>query len=341
MPSPRKRPVPRLIAVAGGKGGVGKSTVAANLAVALARVGQRVTLVDADLGAANLHTMLGLVNPAMGIAEFLDQRTDSLDAVRVQILLPTLFIVAGTSRPGAANLAKAQKLRLLNALARVDADVVVIDVGAGSSYNVVDLVSAADHKFLVMTPQLPSLHNAYALLKGCVHRVARRLALDDIQQSLVDAALGNETKARTITQLLAVLRPLDASFAARISDTLLHFGVAIIANQIEHAADAGALTRMSPLIYDHLMTPAPVIATIKRSATLAGGLRAGAGVLANNDESAAAFRKLAQAILQIDLNQLRGLERVTTQSTQPLWVQRDAMIDEEAAQDGEPAAHHK
>jgi flagellar biosynthesis protein FlhG len=340
----RKRPVPRIVAVAGGKGGVGKSTIAANLALALARQGQRVTLLDADLGAANLHTMLGLVNPTAGLADFLDQRVDTLDELRVQVIVPTLSLVSGTSRPGAANLSKAHKLRLLDAIARLDADCVVVDVGAGASFNVVDLVAAADHKLLVMTPQLPSLHNAYALLKGCVHRVSRRLALDDVQQSLVDAALGNEVKARTIAQLLGVLRPLDAGLAARIAETLLHFGVAIVANQIEHASDAGALSRMSPLIYDHLMTPAPMIATIKRSPALAGGLRAGAGTVAGSgDDVTVAFRKLAQALLQIDLNQLRGLDRVLAQTTQPLWVRRDAAIngDEPGSPLVEPVARHE
>jgi flagellar biosynthesis protein FlhG len=324
----RKRPVPRIIAIGGGKGGVGKSTIAANLALALARLGQRVTLVDADLGAANLHTMLGLVNPGMGLADFLDQRVDTLDELKCQLIVPTLTLVPGTSRPGAANLSKARKLRLLNAIARLDADCVVLDIGAGASYAVVDFMSASDHKLLVMTPQLPSLHNAYALLKACVHRVVQRLALDEIQQGLIDAALGHETRARTIAQLLAVLAPLDAALARRITDTLLHFGVGIIANQVASAADAGALSRMSPLIYDHLKTHAPMLITVPRAAALAGGLRAGAGTLAGADDNGAVFRKLAQMLLHIDLGQLRGAERTAAQTTQPLWLQRDALTSD-------------
>jgi flagellar biosynthesis protein FlhG len=322
-----KPPVPRIIAVAGGKGGVGKSTIAANLAVALARLGHRVTLVDADLGAANLHTMLGVLNPTTGLGDFLDRRVDTLDALKTPVVVPTLSLVSGTSRPGAANLVKRDKLRLLDAIAHLDADCAVIDVGAGSSFNVVDVVAAADHKLLVLTPQLPSLHNAYALLKACVHRVVRRLALDDIEQRLIDAALGHDTRARTIAQLLDVLRPLDAALAVRIADTLARFGVAIVGNQVETAGDAGALSRMSPLIHDHLALHAPLIAAIRRSPALAGGLRAGTGNLAGSDDSAA-FRKLAQTLLRTDLAELRGIERTTAQHTQPLWVQRDAVAAE-------------
>jgi MinD-like ATPase involved in chromosome partitioning or flagellar assembly len=235
--------------------------------------------------------------------------------------------VSGTSRPGAANLGKRDKLRLLSGIARLDTDCVVLDVGAGSSYNVVDFVAAADHKLLVLTPHLPSLHNAYALIKACVHRVVRRLAIDDVEQGLVDSALGHDTKARTIVQLLAVLRPLDAVLTDRITDTLARFGVGIVANQVETPSDAAALARMSPLIHDHLQIHAPLIATIRRSPSLAGSLRAGAGTFAT-DEGATAFRKLASALLATGLDQLRGAERIAAQHTQPLWVQRDRLSPE-------------
>jgi len=320
---PRKREVPRIIAVAGGKGGVGKSTIAVNLALALGRLGHRVTLVDADLGAANLHTMLGLLNPSAGLADFLDHKVDTLDALKVRVLLPTLHLVPGTSRPGAANLGKPDKLRMLDAIAALDADCVIVDVGAGAAFNVVDFVVAADHKLFVLTPQLPSLHNGYALLKACVHRVVHRLAIGEVEQNLVDSALGHETKARTITQLLEVIRPIDPALANRIAEALLHFGVAIVANQVESAADAAALSRMSPLIHDHLMTYAPMVATIQRSSTLSGSLRAGVGTLAGADDNGAVFRKLAQAILHVDLAQLRGDERPAGHYTQPLWIQRE------------------
>ncbi len=319
----QRRQAPRSIAVAGGKGGVGKSTIAANLGLALARLGHRVTLVDADLGAANLHTMLGVTNPSSGLADFLDHRVETLDALKMRVGVPTLTLVPGTSRPGAANLTGTEKLRLLDAIARLDADCVIIDVGAGASFNVIDLVAAADHKLLVLTPQLPSLHNAYALLKACVHRVVHRLALDDVEQGLVDSALGHEAKSRTITQLLAVLRPLDEGLADRITGTLTHFGVAIVANQVETTAEAAALARMSPLILDHLLLHAPVLATVRRTAALAGGLRAGAGTLSLDDEGGV-FRKLAQEILRIELSQLRGPERTAAQTTQPLWLRREA-----------------
>ncbi len=315
---------PRVVAIAGGKGGVGKSTIAANVASAIGRLGHRVALVDADLGAANLHTMLGALHPTTSIADFLDHRAESLDEVMTSVS-PTVNLVAGTSRPGSANLTSQARLRLIRAIARLEADCVVVDVGAGTAFGVVDMVVAADVKLMCVTPNLTSLHNAYALLKACVHRICRRLATDEMQQSLVDAALGQEQKARTISQLLAVLRPLDPAFADRIADTLQRFGGMMVANQLETDRDRASIERMSPLIYDHLLVHAPLIAGIKRTAALAGGLRAGAGTLAaKGDDATASFRTLARAIMDADLPRLRGEARSSTsRGTVPIWVQRD------------------
>jgi hypothetical protein len=130
-----------------------------------------------------------------------------------------------------------------------------------------------------------------------------------------------------------VLQPLDALLADRIATTLSRFGVGIIANQVETGAEGAALARMSPLIQDHLATPAPVIATIRRSPALGGGLRAGAGTLAGADDTGSTFRKLAMRLLHTDLAVLRGAERTATQATLPLWIEREV-----AASDAEPVA---
>ena len=319
------RKVPRIVAVCGGKGGVGKSTVAANLALAMGRLGHRVVIVDADLGAANLHTMLGIVHPSRGLAEFLDHRVDSLDDLRMAgVGTPTLSLVPGTSRPGSADLEHGEMLRLVRGINRLDTDVVVVDVGAGSSYNVVDLVAAADIKLIVMTPNLTALHNAYAMLKACVHRVVRKLCADETEQQLVDSALAHESKSRTILQLLDVLRPLDSGDVAdRIADTLGRFGVGLIGNQVSNHQDASVLDRIGSMIQDHLMIQAPLLAAIGRSAALAGGLRVGSGTLVDrSDASYPAFRRLAAAVLEVDLDRLRGTPRTPT-GTMPLWVARE------------------
>lgn len=325
-----RRNRPRVVAISGGKGGVGKSTVAVNLATALARSGQRTVIVDADLGAANLHTMFGLIKPATSLSSLLDGDSDSLDGARIAIN-PALSLVPGTSRPGAANLTSATRLRLLRALLRLEADCVIVDIGAGTNFTVVDLVNVADLKLFVVTPQLPSIHNAYALLKACVHRIARKLASNDVEQGLIDAALGNDHKARTIKDLLGVLRGFDPTLSDRIEDVLDRFGAGLICNQITTPAEAAALGRMPTMIHDHLRVDTPVVATIRRSPALAGGLKAGANVVDSAGDTAAAFRSLAQQVMSCDVERLRGRTR-EPRMTMPLWTRRvgDTLVDQPA-----------
>jgi flagellar biosynthesis protein FlhG len=314
---------PRIVAIAGGKGGVGKSTIAANLALAIGRLGQRVIVVDADFGAANLHTMFNVLRPTSTLADFIDHRTDELEPLLVRVA-PTVELVAGTSRPGAANLDALEKLRLLRALHRVPCDCIVLDVGAGTSYTVVDLVAASDLKLFVVTPQLPSLHNAYALLKACVHRVVRKLSPDETHQALIDSALAHESKARSIAQLLAVLRPLDDGLAERTIGALRRFGAGLVGNLVATETDASALGRFGTLIHDQLRVHAPVMATVPRAPALAGGLRAGEGTIAaRSDASYSAFARLALSIIDADLTRLRGEAHVAKAGTMPLWIQRE------------------
>jgi flagellar biosynthesis protein FlhG len=318
-----KRKAPRIIAIGGGKGGVGKTTVSSNLALAIGRAGHRVAIIDADLGAANLHTALGVTRPAHNLGDFIDGTVDGLESTLTQVS-PTVQLAAGTSRPGSANLGAAQKLRLLRAIGKLETEVVIIDVGAGTSFTVVDLFAAADHKLLVVCPQLTSLHNAYALLKAVVHRVVRKHANEETHKDLIDAALAHESKAISIPQLLGVIRPMDHSVADAIVDTLTRFGVSLVGNMLSTTQEADALRRMTPMIHDRLLVHAPMIASIKRSQSLAGSLTAGVGTIATkaHDEAAIAFRQLADSILSTDLAQLRGEARTTQQKTMPLWIQR-------------------
>ena len=154
---------------------MGKSVIAANLAVYFARAGASTILVDADLGAANLHTLFDLRRSGRTLNELFTHEIDSLEDAAVEVGVPNLRLIAGSSATaGAANLNHAQKLRLIRQVQALRADVVIIDVGAGISFNVIDLFNAADLRLLVITPQLTSVQNAYGFLKAAVFRIARR-----------------------------------------------------------------------------------------------------------------------------------------------------------------------
>jgi len=168
----------RLLPIASGKGGVGKSAIAANLGLALTQEGgsgRVVVLVDLDLGGSNLHTFLGVRNKNPGLGALVWKRERSLSDLLVETGFERLWLIPGDGLlPGTANLEWSVKKRILKGLAALPADFVILDLGAGSTYNVVDFFLAASEGLVVIRPEITSVLNAYAFLKTVAFRVLSR-----------------------------------------------------------------------------------------------------------------------------------------------------------------------
>ncbi len=164
-PPAEARKSARVIAVASGKGGVGKTNIAANAAIRLAQLGRRVVLVDADLGTANVDVIMNVSAP-FGLSHVL-RRERTLEEIAVP-LGPRLRLLAGVSGlVGAADLSAVGREELIAAFSRLceGCEYLVIDCGAGISSNVVGFACAADEVLLVTTPEPTAMTDAYALLK--------------------------------------------------------------------------------------------------------------------------------------------------------------------------------
>ncbi|OQX20180.1 MAG: flagellar synthesis regulator FleN [Desulfobulbaceae bacterium A2] len=155
----------RVFAITSGKGGVGKTAVTANLAVALAQLGKRVLILDADLGLANIDVMLGLA-PHYNLNHFFIGE-QSLEAILVEGPAGIKILPAGSGVQTFTRLDSQQKLRLLEALDAMhnDFDVVLIDTEAGISENVTYFNTAAQDIIVVTTPEPTAITDAYALMK--------------------------------------------------------------------------------------------------------------------------------------------------------------------------------
>lgn len=296
----------RVVSVGGGKGGVGKSVVAANLAVALAQDGARVVLVDADLGQANQHTLFGLARPGPGLEAFLQGEIARLDGAAVEVGVAGLLLVPGSSGVvGAANPASARKLRLIRHLRALRADVVVVDVGAGVAFNVLDVFDAADLRLVVMSPQLTSAQNAYAFLKGAVFRELRRIAALSGRQALIDAAQEGAEPTASTPQLLARLAFEAPELAAALQAGLSGFGARLLGNQIYEPREANVLYAISRMARDFLGVEAPVLGALRANRRVHESVNAGRPYLLHpgveGDECAAVLRALARAVLDAPL----------------------------------------
>jgi flagellar biosynthesis protein FlhG len=252
----------RILSVGGGKGGVGKSVIAANLAVYVARSGAKTILVDADLGAANLHTLFDLRRAGRTLNELFTREIESLEEAAVEVGVPNLRLIAGSSATaGAANLNHAQKLKLVRQLQGLDADVVIIDVGAGISFNVVDLFNAADFRLLVITPQLTSVQNAYGFLKAAVFRVARQIA----SRSGWDSAFQSAGETQKLPEIIDSIRAQDREVGDALDQMLATFGAQVIGNQVFDINQRNTFYALSRMVHDFLGTPLPLLGALRAS----------------------------------------------------------------------------
>jgi flagellar biosynthesis protein FlhG len=164
-----------IVPVASGKGGVGKTVLSANLGVALARAGKTVVLVDLDLGASNLHTVLGVKNRHPGVGNLIYKQEESLDSLLIETEERRLFLIPGDSLlPGTANLPYFRKQAIVKALTSLVADYVILDLGSGTAYNTVDFYLISSGGIVVTTPETTAILNAYSFIKTSIYRLLYR-----------------------------------------------------------------------------------------------------------------------------------------------------------------------
>lgn len=183
--------VSRVITVTSGKGGVGKSSISVNLAIALSRLGNKVIIFDADFGLANVEVMLG-IRPVYNLADLMF-RGKSLSDIITMGPENIGFISGGSGIQELTNLTRDQIIYLIQKLVELDekADIIIIDTGAGISDSVMEFIAASTEVLLVATPEPTSLTDAYALLKALNRRT------DNPAQNMVIKMVANRVESYT------------------------------------------------------------------------------------------------------------------------------------------------
>jgi flagellar biosynthesis protein FlhG len=201
--------VPQIWAIGGGKGGVGKSTVSVLLAYWLARTGKNTVLMDVDLGGANLHTLMGIKSPPRTLNDYVTRRYDSLEEICIDTEIENLRLICGAGDVlSLANPHVSQKAKIIQNISKLNAQYVILDLGAGTSFNVLDFFLIAHRKIIILTPQPIAIQNAYAFVRNSVYRRLSRLSSQQpYLQALIKTAMdtNNELKVRTIRDLYQVI----------------------------------------------------------------------------------------------------------------------------------------
>lgn len=292
----------KVIAIVGPKGGVGKSTISANLAIALAGMGKKVIGVDLDLGGANLHILMGIKNLKDTLDDFILKKVKTLEEVILETGTEGLRLICGGSNiPDIANMPFQQKMKLINHVKKLESDIVLLDLAAGSSFNVVDFLMIADQSLLVTSPEMPSLLKAYTFIKSCVFR----MLTFHFKEAGVHEALELLEKAKdpeanphlkTVDNIMDEACKINPDSVAAAKEVLAGFKPNILINMVQSAGDTKvgdvvqAMLRQYLGIHTSIVTPLPADIMVKKAVMQNKPLL----FVAPESEFAMAIRKLAQ-----------------------------------------------
>jgi flagellar biosynthesis protein FlhG len=250
-----KVPATAIWPIAGGKGGTGKSTLTANLGVGLALLGYKVILVDGDLGGADLHLFFNQISPPRSLGSFLTSETRSLR----EILLPTptenlKLICGGNELVGAANLSFLAKERLIRHIQGLDADYVLVDLGAGSSYNTLDFFALSNQGVVVCTPEPQARVDAYGFIKNTVYRKFRRrfTKSEEIKEVINQFARQAGRRTGRIGALVEMIGEVDPQAGRDAENLLAAFRPRLLLNRVRRRRHLEEVTRFLDLVREYL-----------------------------------------------------------------------------------------
>jgi flagellar biosynthesis protein FlhG len=200
-----------------------------------------VVLVDLDLGGANLHTCLGLEATERTLTDLFSPDVKNLADLVSPTNIPNLSLISGAQDSmNVANLPHAQKQKLLNRLKQLPADYIILDLGAGTSYNTLDFFLAADVGILVVLPEPTSIENAYRFIKSSFYRKLKNIEYMYDARNFVDSTMNrkNELGIRTPADLLRALEEQYPEVGSKVRTAINKFDIKLVVNQARTETDA-------------------------------------------------------------------------------------------------------
>ncbi len=232
---------PHIWAVASGKGGVGKSFISSSLGLALSRQDKRVVLVDLDLGGANLHTCLGMANPKLTLSDFISSKKRHINEFIEPMHEAKLGLISGAGDGlEIANLKHFQKQKIIRNLSLIHADYVILDLGAGTSFNTLDFFIQAERGIISVVPDPTSIENTYRFLKCALTRRLRESPKQTrkLMAHVLSVRQDEDRKIRTLASFMKAMQQLHPEHGRLLQGELERQKLHLIVNQVLEPADA-------------------------------------------------------------------------------------------------------
>ena len=301
-----------VIAVGGGKGGIGKTLLTANLGMCLAKSGLKVVLIDADLGGSNLHTCLGIEFPDVSLSDFVSRRVQKIEEVIVETGVAGLGLISGAQDfLGSANIKYAQKMRMLRQVCRINTDVVLMDLGGGTSYNVLDFFLVSDLGIVMMVPEPTSLENSYRFIKSAFYRMLRQREKSPPYRRVIDDAMENrnELGIRTPYDLIRAVAKMDPERGDIYQAWMQGFRPLLVINQVRSREDEELGTAVRAACRKYFGIDLDYLGHIAYEDSVWRAVRSRSAFIQDNPDStiASSFWNITRAVM-VRLKEVKGFE---------------------------------
>ena len=324
----------KIWAVGGGKGGVGKSVVTLLLGASLARLGRKVIMIDADLGGSNLHTLTGTRYPEYTLADFISRKVETIEQLLVETPVENLKLICGADDIlGMANPKSAQKARLFNHLKKLEADMILLDLGAGSSFATIDFFLYAPNKIVVVTPQITSIQNAYGFIKTSLYRnLAQTFSKNPEALDLIKRAsysMQGETIDST-ARLYEALRPLGLECQETLLACLRSLNIKLLVNMVRESREKNVSHIVRSVAKNYLGLNIESFGTVQYDNVLNASINKMAGFLVNGGQSMANidFYDIAYKVVKNSARQAEPLSMCSDENGQQFTAESVTHLQE-------------
>ncbi|KMP12344.1 hypothetical protein UZ36_01140 [Candidatus Nitromaritima sp. SCGC AAA799-C22] len=245
-----------IITLGGGKGGIGKSIVCTNLAVGMALSGQKVVLMDGDFGASNLHALLGISHPPYGFQDFFTNHSLKPESLLIETGISNLkFVSSAGDNPGSANLDADRVQKIISFIRTLKADTVFLDLGPGTSFNVLDFFNIHNQSIVMSTPEMTSVMKTFSFIRAALfRRISQHLKDLPALQRLVDHSHPSAADVETCT--VDILREnidkIDSAQTEEVDAIIKAFKPGIIVNRVRNKKDLLAGDNLVNLVKKYL-----------------------------------------------------------------------------------------